>query len=137
LTALPRRAALTRGATPWRGAITKTFRSHPGFCRGGCVTWSLPSTRSRAAATTSPTTAPVSNLQRLGGLFGFELGVIILSAARLLETLHKKHNIFLAAGLHGVQRASIMVMACTRGAGEIRCRARRNCYPTGFHQWRP
>jgi squalene synthase HpnC len=53
--------------------------------------------------------------RRLGGRFGFELRIIILSAARVIEKLHKQQDIFSAPRLHGVDRIRIMVAACRPG----------------------
>ena len=53
--------------------------------------------------------------RRLGGRFGFELRIIILSAARVIEKLHKQQDIFSAPRLHGFERIRIMVSACRPG----------------------
>ncbi len=52
--------------------------------------------------------------QRLGGRFGFESRLVILSAARVLEKLHKQQDIFAAPRLHGIDRIRIMTRACLR-----------------------
>jgi squalene synthase HpnC len=53
--------------------------------------------------------------RRLGGRFGFELRLIILSAARVLEKLHNQQDIFAAPRLHGFDRIRIMGRACIPG----------------------
>ena len=53
--------------------------------------------------------------RRIGGRFGFELRLIILSAARVLEKLHNQQDIFAAPRLHGFDRIRIIGRACTPG----------------------
>ena len=52
---------------------------------------------------------------RLGGRFGFELRIVILSAARVLEKLHKQQDIFATPRLHAFDRLRIMARACRPG----------------------
>ncbi len=53
--------------------------------------------------------------RRLGGRFGFEIRLVILSGARVLEKLRKQQDIFAVPRLHTFDRIRIMSGACIPG----------------------
>jgi len=53
--------------------------------------------------------------RRLGGRFGFEIRLVILSGARVLEKLRKQQDIFAIPRLHTFDRIRIMSGACIPG----------------------
>ena len=52
---------------------------------------------------------------RLGGRFGFEVRLVVLAGARVLQKLHKQDDIFAGARLHAGDRLLIMARALTAG----------------------
>ena len=91
-------------------AVTRDLREAAKLAREACE--KSPSRTPRAAQLLR-SGSPLG--RRLGGRFGFELRIVILSAARVIEKLHKQQDIFSAPRLHGFDRIRIMVAACRPG----------------------